>query len=205
MINLWSRPTARWITIGSSVRTFGGIASAIYLPIYFLRVFPAYKTQYSIINAFSLACGGLISNLASGILSDRLETKENLTIKSKICMYSSFMAFPLTALCCLITKNFWFSIVMITLKTFLSASFNSPAMTMMQNTTNSQEQGKIISGHMFYQTVAATVCPIMFSKIATTLGASANPILYGKILAGFALFGYWGSIPFWWLAGRSYK
>jgi hypothetical protein len=38
--------------------------------------------------------------------------------------------------------------------------------------------------------------------MATTLGAAANPSLYGKILAAFAFVGYWGSIPFWWLAGR---
>lgn len=120
-------------------------------------------------------------------------------------MASSLLAFPLTALCCLVTNNFWFSMSCITLKTFLSASFNSPAMTMMQNTTGSKHQGKIISGHMFYQTVAATICPILFSKIATSLGAAANPTIYGTILAGFALVGYWGSIPFWWLAGRSYK
>ena len=58
---------------------------------------------------------------------------------------------------------------------------------------------------MFYQTIAGGVCPLLFSKIATGMGASATPALYGKLLAVFALFGYWGSIPFWWLAGRSYK
>ena len=102
VLNLWKKPTAKWITIGTFVRTFSGIASAIYLPIYFLKVYPAYKTQYSIINAVSLAFGGLVSNMISGILSDRLETKTNLTAKSKICMFSSFLAFPLTALCCLV-------------------------------------------------------------------------------------------------------
>ena len=131
IIKIWKLPTPKWVTIGSFIRTFGGIASAIYLPIYFLKVYPAYKTQYSILNAFSLAFGGLISNMVSGILSDRLETKENLTAKSKICMLSSFLAFPLTALCCLVQTNFWFSMTIITIKTLLSASFNSPAMTMM--------------------------------------------------------------------------
>lgn len=205
VINLWKRPTPTWITIGTFIRTFSGIASAIYLPIYFLKVYPQYKTQYSIINAFSLAFGGFFSNMLSGILSDRLETKQNLTAKSKICMFSSFLAFPLTALCCLVQNNFWFSISAITLKTLLSASFNSPAMTMMQNTCSSKEVGKIISGHMFYQTIAGGLCPLIFSKIATVMGASATPAIYGKLLAVFALFGYWGSIPFWWLAGRSYK
>ena len=162
ILDLWTRPTAKWVTLGTFVRTFGGIASAVYLPIYFLKVYPDYKTQYSILNAASLAVGGLVSNLLSGVLSDRLETKENLTAKSRICMLSSLLAFPLTALCCLVQNNFWFSMSVITLKTFLSASYNSPAMTMMQTTTGSKHQGKIISGHMFYQTVAATLCPILF-------------------------------------------
>jgi hypothetical protein len=44
----------------------------------------------------------------------------------------------------------------------------------------------------------------LFSFIANALGASTNPSVYGKILTVFALVGYWGSIPFWYLAGKSY-
>lgn len=44
ILDLWKRPTARWVTMGAFVRTFGGIASAVYLPIYFLKVYPDYKT-----------------------------------------------------------------------------------------------------------------------------------------------------------------
>ena len=53
--------------------------------------------------------------------------------------------------------------------------------------------------------MAATICPILFSKVGMGLGAAANPAIYGKLVAIFALVGYWGSIPFWWLAGKSYK
>lgn len=143
--------------------------------------------------------------MISGILSDRLETKDNLTAKSKICMFSSFMSFPLTALCCLVQNNFWFSITAISFKTLLSASITSPAMTMMQNTQSSQDVGKIISGHTFFKTVAGGMSPLIFSKITTSLGASASPSLYGRILSLFGFIGYWGCIPFWWLAGQSYK
>ena len=45
----------------------------------------------------------------------------------------------------------------------------------------------------------------MFSKIAFSLGAAKNPAIYGYMLSFFALVGYWGSIPFWWLAGKNYK
>ena len=156
------------------------------------------------VNALSLAIGGLISSLAGGIISDKLESK-NLLAKSWVCIASSLIAFPLTALCCLIRGNFWLSMSAITLKTLLSSSFTSPAMTMMQNTTRSKDMGKIISSHMFYQTIAATICPLIFSKISLGLGVAANPGIYGTLLAVFACFGYWGSIPFWYLAGKSYK
>ena len=155
-------------------------------------------------NAASLAVCGFLSSLLGGILSDQYE-KRDLRAKSKVCMASSFMAFPLTAMCCLCQTNFWFSIAMITLKTLLSGGFQSPAITMMQNTTSSKDQGNIISSHMFYTTVMATVCPIFFSFVSNYFGAGGDPRIYGYVLTSFAALGYWGSIPFWWLAGRSYK
>lgn len=38
--NIWKLPTSKWVTIGTFIRTWSGIASAIYLPIYFLKVYP---------------------------------------------------------------------------------------------------------------------------------------------------------------------
>ena len=144
-----SNPTSRYVTLAAIMRTFGGIAVATYLPIYFLKVFPAYREQYAVINALSLAIGGLFASLAGGIISDRFESK-NLMTKSYVCIFSSLAAFPLTALSCLGFGGFWFAIAAISLKTLMSASFTSPAMTMMQNTTRSKDQGSVISAHMFY-------------------------------------------------------
>ena len=36
-------PTSRWVTIAAIIRTFGGIAVATYLPLYYLKVYPDYK------------------------------------------------------------------------------------------------------------------------------------------------------------------
>lgn len=95
-------PTSRWVTIASMMRTLAGIAVATFLPVYFLKVFPDYKNQFAILNAASLAIGGLISSLAGGIISDIFE-KKSLMAKSYVCIASSAIAFPLTALCCLFT------------------------------------------------------------------------------------------------------
>lgn len=94
-------PTSRWVTVAAMMRTFGSIAVATFLPIFFLKVYPSYRSQYAVANAVSLAVGGLISSIAGGIISDKLE-KKNLMAKSWVCIVSSMMAFPLTALCCLI-------------------------------------------------------------------------------------------------------
>ena len=94
---------------------------------------------------------------------------------------------------------------MITLKTLMSASFTSPAITMMQNTTNSKSAGGMISAHMFYTTIAATLSPMIVNYISIFFGAAQNPAIYGQIITFISFFGYLGSIPFWWLAGRSYK
>ena len=58
---------------------------------------------------------------------------------------------------------------------------------------------------MFYTTVMATICPIFFSFVSNFFGAGDDPRIYGYVLTFFAGLGYWGSIPFWWLAGKSYK
>ena len=171
LINLMKEPTSRWVTIASMMRSLAGISVATFLPIYFLKVFPDFKNQFAVLNAASLAIGGLISSLAGGIISDMFE-KKNLMAKSYVCIVSSAVAFPLTALCCLITNNFWFSMIMITFKTLLSASFTSPAITMMQNTTNSKEAGGMISAHMFYTTIAATLSPMIVNYISIFCGAA---------------------------------
>lgn len=81
-------------------------------------------------NALALAIGGFISNMAGGLLADKFENK-SLMAKSYICILSSLTAFPLTALCCMVRGNFWVSMTAITMKTLLSSTFTSPAMTMM--------------------------------------------------------------------------
>ena len=94
------KPTSRYVTLAAITRTFASMSVASYLPIFFLKVYPGFKSQYAILNAASLAICGFISSLSGGIISDYFE-KKNLRAKSYVCMASSFLAFPLTALCCL--------------------------------------------------------------------------------------------------------
>lgn len=131
------QPTSRYVVLATIMRTIAGISGSTFLPIYFLKVFPSYRNQYAVWNATSLAFGGLFSSLAGGILSDVFESKSFMS-KAYVCMFSSFIAFPLLALSTSIQGSFWFSMAMISLKAFTSAGYTSPAITMMQNTTKSK-------------------------------------------------------------------
>ena len=37
-------PTSRWVTVAAMMRTFGSIAVATFLPIFFLKVYPNYRS-----------------------------------------------------------------------------------------------------------------------------------------------------------------
>ena len=63
----------------------------------------------------------------------------------------------------------------------------------------------MIAAYTFFQTIAATLSPTLISFLASYFNAPSNPAIYGKILTGCAAVGYLGSIPFWLLAGRSYR
>ena len=121
IINIWRRPTHRYTAIAAILRSFGGMAAATYLPIYFLKCFPTFRNEYALMNALSLGIFGFISSMFGGIISDKYEEK-NLMAKSYVCAAGSFMAFPLTAMCCLTQHSFWFSMIAIMFKTLFSAS-----------------------------------------------------------------------------------
>ena len=63
----------------------------------------------------------------------------------------------------------------------------------------------MISAHLFYSTIAATVSPAVFGAMAVWFNASANPAIYGYLITFFTLIGYGGSVPFFWLAGKEYQ
>jgi len=46
---------------------------------------------------------------------------------------------------------------------------------------------------------------VLLGQVANVLGAAANPAIYGKLIFGWSLFGYLGSIPSFLKAGRLYK
>lgn len=140
---LLSNPVNRWVMAGAFMRNVGGSVITYYLPVFFLKNFAAFKSQYSAVNGLILSSCGLASSLIAGIVADKYESKNKMT-KAYICMLN-FFALPLYALGTLQTSNFWLSLACHALATLLTAAFSGSCITMMQNSSPKEMQGSLIS------------------------------------------------------------
>ena len=90
-------PTAKNVLLASSLRNFGGIIISSYLPVFFLRNYPAFKAEYAMLNALAQFTCGMTASLGGGILADKFEKKSYWT-KAVVCMAGCALAFPMIAL-----------------------------------------------------------------------------------------------------------
>ena len=65
--------------------------------------------------------------------------------------------------------------------------------------------GFTVSAYLFFTTIAGMISTAALDWLQNYLGAPDNIPLYGQTLCAFIMFSYVGSIPFFWLAGRSYE
>jgi MFS family permease len=156
-----------------------------------------------LINAAALTICGFSSSLIGGILSDKYEKNSYMT-KSRIIMTGHFLAVPLTAIACF-TSNFYLAIACFAAKIFVSGSYYAPAITMMQNSTDSSNSGFVVSAYTFYAYLAQTIAPLIFGYFAKSMGAVNDPRVYGKLVTTAVTIGYLGSNIFYYRAGRAYS
>lgn len=175
-----------------------------FLPVFFGKNFPAFKAEYALLNAAALSICGFVASLSGGIIADKFEKKSYWT-KAAICMFGCAMSVPLIALGTLQTSNFYLSVACYALKVLVSGTYSGPAITMIQNTSPLSQQGNVISVYFFCITVAQTLSPAIFGIFANKLGCLVNPAMYGPLITGAVVFGYLGSLPFWYRAGKAYK
>lgn len=199
-----SNPVAKWTTIAGCFRFFETFSIVYFLPSFFQKVYPLFKAEYGLYNALIVAGMGFSSTIIGGILSDKLEKKSRMT-KARICMIGSALGIPAILACTLITGNFYLSLFAMAIKYLVSECWMSPAITMMQATVKPEEQGSIVSAHLFYLTIVGCFSTVLLGQVANMLGAATNPAIYGKLISLWSVIGYVGSIPCFWKAGKLYK
>jgi sugar phosphate permease len=136
--------TTKYILLGGMFRHFSDAAIASFLPIFFLRSYPAFKAQYSVLNALILTVFGFTSNLMAGLVGDKFENSYPMA-KGWITSLSTLLSIPAILLCCLGHGNFWISIASIAAYVLVSGGYHSTAVTMIENTVSSEETGKMVS------------------------------------------------------------
>ena len=137
LFNIWKSPTSRYATIAAALRSFGAVAITIYIPVFFQKVYPMFRSEYAVANALALSICGFASTMMGGVFSDFFE-KKNLMSKAYICMIGSALAFPCMAISTCYQASFWLSFFFVALKILVSGAWHSPCLTMMQNTTESE-------------------------------------------------------------------
>ena len=125
-----TNPTARLVTIAGSFRFWETFSIVYFLPSFFQKVYPAFKSEYSIYSAAILSICGFLSTVLGGIISDKFEKKTKMT-KAIVCILGSAAAIPAIAACTLITNNFYLSVFFMAVKYLISECWMSPAITMM--------------------------------------------------------------------------
>ena len=115
------------------------------------------------------------------------------------------MAIPAVTIATLMTGNFYVALGMMALKYMLSECWMSPAITMMQTTVPPEDQGSIVSAHLFYLTVVGCAATVSLGACANFLGAATNPKVYGYLIWVWSMLGYIGSVPFFFKGGKEYK
>ena len=159
--------------------------------------------QFANANALSLCCFGFMSAILGGIISDKYSPKHPRTM-ANIGIICSLLVIPCNLMAFLTTGNFWLSICFLALKYLAGEAWGSPQLSMMQRAYPREKQGQMISSQLFFMTLCGTMGTATSGFLATYFNAAANPIIFGRILAGMTVFAELMSIPFFWLAGNAY-
>jgi hypothetical protein len=203
LTDLIKNPVTRYCTLGTSFRKLGIFACDYYLPAFFMLSYPGYKAQFGVLFACCIVIGGLISSISGGILSDKYG-RDDPKAYSKIACIGGLLAWPAFVTSVLVTNNFWVSIGCTFLKYILGENFWSPAATMIKKSVPPAKIGNYISGYQFFMFMSGCISTFTFGTIVNYLGCATNPVMLGRILAGFCSVAYGGSIISYWLAGKHF-
>lgn len=152
MGEVMENPVCKNIFIAGFIRSLASVIVTAFVPVFFQKVFPDFKSQYAVLNAAALTLFGFSSSLIGGIISDKFEKRSYMT-KANIVMLGNFIAVPLTGIACF-AGNFYLAMACFALKILVSGSYFSPAITMMQNTTPASDSGFVVSCYMFFAHLA---------------------------------------------------
>ena len=124
---------------------------------------------------------------------------------ANICVLGSLLAWPFMVASVLITNNFWLSIGLTAARFLIGENFWSPSITMIQKSSHKNKAGEIFSAYQFYTILAGSLSTFLFGTLMNTYDCMSNPVIIGKLLAGFGSIGYLGSAVAFFQAGKHFR
>ena len=196
-------PVCRNLFLAGACRAIFSSVTVAFLPVYFQRNFPNFKSQFAVMNAASLIGCGFLANIIGSIITTKLEKKTHMA-KSLVIVLGSLIGFPFFALTCF-AKNFQVAIFSNIFQLLFMSYYLAPSVTMMQKATGPQNAGLVLSTETFFAYVVGTIFPLLFGFLANRMGAMSNPRIYGRIVFFAFVLGSTLSNIFYYRAGRCYK
>ena len=128
--------------------------------------------------------------------------------KAYICIVSGILGSVFFSLCTLVqiqtTGGFAFSICMLALEYLCAENWIAPAITMLMNTISAENKGFGVSAFLFFCTLGGTLATGIAQPLFNHFDVKNNSGRSGQILCVLVLISYLGSVPFFFLAGRTY-
>lgn len=146
---------------------------------------------------------GFISSLGGGMIADKFGNGRPMC-KAWVCIAGSLIALPFFAGSVLITNNFWLSLACTAARFLFGEPFRSPSVTMIQNSSNPEKFGNLVSAYQFYQKMTTVAAAFVIGSLFSYFGVSHNPSRIGPILAGIGSFAYSTSAIAYFIAGKHY-
>ncbi|KAG5189317.1 major facilitator superfamily domain-containing protein [Tribonema minus] len=190
---LCTTPRVLLLLLASSLRMIGTWVGAAYLPTYFHRAYPAYESQYSVINGVIVAAGGVLSSSVGGALADRWGKRSPGGYAWVPALGAALGLMPAgVALFC---GNFYVSMAALGAQNLLAECWLGPGMAILQREVPRDMVGVSVAVLLFCNTVTANVGPWIISAIDPGTDAVRDPIFCQLALSylGSALvFGWLG-------------
>lgn len=202
--DIMTNPVTRFATIGTMFRFFSMFACDYFMPAFFLKNYPMFNNEFGLAIAVIVLFGGMTSSLLGGIMADKYSEKHPRAY-ANICTLGSLLAWPFMIASVLITQNFWLSIGLTAARYFIGENFWSPSITMIQKSSPQNKKGEIYSAYQFYTILSGCLSTLLFGTFMNIFDAASNPVMIGKLLAGFGTVGYLGSAVAYFLAGKHFR
>ena len=125
-------------------------------------------------------------------------------MKAWVCIAGNLIAMPMFCASVLITDNFWLSISLTAGRFLFGEPYRSPAVTMIQNSSNPEKLGNMISAFNFYQKMSSVVAALLIGAAFKRFDVVSDPALIGRVLAVIGTIAYLGSAFAFYIAGKHY-